>query len=330
MQHRTLSQTDIKVSVIGLGAWQFAGDWAWGPQNEADSIAAVHAALDCGITLFDTAEGYGEGRSEAILAKALKGRREQAVIASKVSPNHLAAADLVAACERSLRNLATDTIDLYQVHWPNWEIPLAETVAVLQKLHAQGKIRAFGVSNFGPIDLGEFIQLAGTCASDQLPYNLLWRSIEFDLQDLCLERQSSILSYSALAQGLLTGKFKRPSEVPDGRARTRHYSSERALARRGEPGREAETFAAIDRIRRLAGELAVPMEELSLAWLLHQPGVASALAGGRNPNQVRRNAAAGDRQLDAQVLQQLDEATRPLRDLLGPVIDPYQDPSRIR
>lgn len=330
MQYRKLGQTDIKVSTVGLGTWQFAGDWAWGPQDEADSIAAVQAALDQGINLFDTAEGYGEGKSEEILGKALKTRRSEAVIATKVSGANLKPADLLEACGRSLRALDTEIIDLYQIHWPNWDIPLADTVGALQALQTRGLIRAFGVSNFGPRDLTDFIETAGICTSNQLPYSLLWRAIEFDLQALCVSSKTGILCYSPMAQGLLSGKFASADDVPEGRARTRNFSTERLLARHGESGHEAETFAAIERIRQIAAGAGIPMAELSLAWLLYQPGVTSVLVGGRNPGQVMRNVQAGNRHLDESLLDALNQATRELKSALGPSIDPYQSQSRIR
>ena len=330
MQYRKLGQTEIKVSTVGLGTWQFAGDWAWGPQDEADSIAAVLAALDQGINLFDTAEGYGSGKSEEILGKALKTRRSEGIIATKVSGANLKPADVRQACIRSLRALDTEMIDLYQIHWPNWDIPLADTIAALQDLQAEGLIRAFGVSNFGPKDLSDFIETAGTCTSNQLPYSLLWRMIEFELQALCVRQKTSILCYSPMAQGLLSGKFGSADEVPEGRARTRNFSTERPLARHGEPGHEKETFTAIERIRQIAAQAEIPMAELSLAWLLHQPGVTSVLVGGRNPNQVLRNVQAGTRQLGAGILEALDQATVELKSILGPAIDPYQSESRIR
>jgi len=330
MQYRQLGQTDIEVSAIGLGTWQFAGEWAWGPQAEADSIATVHAALDHGINLIDTAEGYGNGESEAILGRALKGRREEAFIATKVSTSHLAADELVAACERSLKHLDTDRIDLYQVHWPNWEVPIEESVGALQKLHQQGKIRAFGVSNFGPLDLSAFIQAASSCTSNQLPYSLLWRSIEFEVQAMCVRNQTSILCYSSLAQGLLTGKFASADDVPEGRARTRNFSTDRPLARHGKFGCERETFDAIDQLREVSAETGIPMGELALAWQLAQPGITSALVGGRTPAQVERNARAGNHLLDADLIDRLSEITRPVKELLGPEIDPYAEVSRIR
>jgi myo-inositol catabolism protein IolS len=330
MQYRQLGQTGLEVSVIGLGTWQFAGEWAWGPQEEADSITAVHTALDYGINFFDTAEGYGNGESEAILGRALKGRREEAVIATKVSASHLEADELVAACERSLKHLDTDRIDLYQVHWPNWEIPIEEPVGALQRLQQQGKIRAFGVSNFGRQDLPAFIKAAGSCTSNQLPYSLLWRSIEFELQAICVQNKTSILCYSSLAQGLLTGKFASADDVPEGRARTRNFSTERSMARHGQPGCEKETFKAIDQLREVSTETGIPMGELALAWLYRQPGVTSALVGGRTSVQVERNARAGDRQMDSSLVKRLSEITRPVKELLGPVIDPYAEVSRIR
>lgn len=330
MEYRKLGQTDIEVSSVALGTWQFAGDWAWGPQDEQDSIAAVQAALDSGVNLFDTAEGYGAGKSEEVLGKALKTRRSEAVIATKVSGANLKPADLKAACSRSLRALGTEVIDLYQVHWPNWDIPLAETIGTLQELQGQGAIRAFGVSNFGPRDLRDLLDSAGSCTSNQLPYSLLWRAIEFELQALCVQNQVSILCYSPIAQGLLSGKFASADEVPEGRARTRNFSTERSLARHGETGHEQETFKAINRVRQIARQAGVPMAELSLAWLLHQPGVTSVLVGGRNPEQVVRNVQAGSRRLSGDLLRELDQATARLKSDLGPVIDPYQSESRIR
>jgi aryl-alcohol dehydrogenase-like predicted oxidoreductase len=330
MQYRKLGQTDIEASTVGLGTWQFAGDWAWGPQDEGDSVAAVLAALDQGISLFDTAEGYGAGKSEQILGKALKTRRSEAVIATKVSGANLRPADLRAACQRSLRALDTEWIDLYQIHWPNWDIPLADTIGALKDLRSEGLIRALGLSNFGPRDLTDFIEAAGTCTSNQLPYSLLWRAIEFELQAQCVRSKTSILCYSPLAQGLLSGKFGSADEVPEGRARTRSFSTERPLARHGEPGQEQETFAAIERIRQIAAQADIPMAELSLAWLLHQPRVTSVLVGGRNPSQVMRNIQAGTRDLAEDILVELDQATAPLKSALGPSIDPYQSQSRIR
>lgn len=176
MRYRKLGQTDIIVSVIAMGCWPIVGDFTWGPQDEADSIATIHAALDAGINFFDTAEMYGNGYSEELLGRALAGRRHEVVIASKVGSEHLAADQVIRAGEGSLRRLRTDYIDLYQIHWPSRTVPLAETMAALERLRQQGKVRAIGVSNFGLGDLGDLLAI-GRPETNQLPYSLLWRAI---------------------------------------------------------------------------------------------------------------------------------------------------------
>jgi myo-inositol catabolism protein IolS len=324
-----LGQTDITVSVVALGCWAFAGGRVWGPQDEAESIATVRAALDAGVNFFDTAEGYGDGDSEAVLGRALAGRRHEAVIATKVSRSHLSGDEVREACERSLRRLQTDTIDLYQVHWPSRTVPLDETMEALEKLREQGKVRAIGVCNFGVGDLSDLLK-AGRTETNQLPYSLLWRAVEYQIRQQCVDERVGILCYSPLAQGLLTGKFGSPDEVPAGRARTRHFSSARPQVRHGEAGCEAETFAAIERIRTMCDEIHRPMAQVALAWLLHQPGVTAVIAGARNPDQIRQTAQAADLELSPETLGELTEATEPLKRILGPNPDMWQSESRLR
>jgi myo-inositol catabolism protein IolS len=155
MQYRKLGKSDISVSVVVMGCWALAGDSTWGPQDADESIATVRAALDAGVNFFDTAEGYGGGDSESILGRALSGRRHEAVIATKVSRSHMSGDEVRRACERSLRHLQTDYIDLYQIHWPSRTIPLDETIEALERLREQGKVRALGVCNFGVRDLSD-------------------------------------------------------------------------------------------------------------------------------------------------------------------------------
>jgi len=329
MKYQRLGKTEIKVSVICMGCWAIAGDRTWGPQRESDSIRAIETALDVGINFFDTAEGYGNGYSEEVLGKALSHRRKDAVIATKVSSSHLSPEKLTWACENSLRRLKTDYIDLYQLHWPSRMVPIEETLEVMQKLKDEGKIRAIGVCNFGRRDLKEALAYSHI-ETDQLPYSLLWRSIEYEILPTCLENEVGILCYSPLAQGLLTGKFRSPEEVPDGRARTRHFSGQRPLARHGEKGAERETFAAIEEIRKISEELSVPMNELALGWLLSRKGVISVIAGARNAEQVRQNARAADLKLSSEVVDRLTEVTETLKEKLGPNPDMWQSESRIR
>jgi len=329
MQYRQLGQSDILVSVVAMGCWALAGDSTWGPQDTGESIAAVRAALDAGVSLFDTAEGYGEGASETILGRALAGRRREAVIATKVSCSNLSGADVRQACERSLRRLQTDYIDLYQVHWPSRTVPLEETIEALERLREQGKVRALGVCNFGVSDLADLLAL-GRCESNQLPYSLLWRAIEYEIQPKCVEAGLGILCYSSLAQGLLSGKFASPDEVPEGRARTRYFSKDRPQVRHGEVGCEAETFAAIERIRRISEQIGQPMAKLAVAWLLRRPGVTSVIAGARRPDQIQQTAQAADLELSAETDVALTEATEEIKRILGANPDMWQSESRFR
>src|SRR5688572_12606421 len=185
MRYTFLPGTDIRVSVIAMGCWALAGDMTWGDQSEADSIAAVRAALDAGITFFDTAPGYGDGLSERRLGKGLAGLRERAVIATKVGPDAMRGPDLVASVERSLGYLGTDYVDLLQIHWPSRDVPLTETWAALERLREQGKTRAIGVSNFGALDLSDALALGARPVTNQLPYSLLSRAVEFEIQPEC-------------------------------------------------------------------------------------------------------------------------------------------------
>lgn len=330
MQYRRLAKTEMDVSVLSFGCWAIVGGFNWGPQDENDSIAALQAAYEAGVNFYDTAEGYGSGASEQLIAKALGEVRDQIYIATKVSPEHFAPDDLRAACERSLQNLQTDRIDLYQLHWPNREIPIAETLGVLDELKNEGKIRAYGVSNFGPHDLSEALLCEKTISSNQMAYNLLFRAVEHVVQPLCEANEVSILCYSPLMQGLLTGKFAGPDDVPDDRARTRHFSKERLLAKHDEPGLEAETFAVLERIAAIAKAVNETVADLSLAWLLTREGVTSAIVGARNAEQSQRNVSAAELALSPDVIAALDEATLPLKRRLGPNLDMWQSKSRIR
>ena len=332
MRYRELGDTDIRVSCVAMGCWGIAGGGTWGPSDEADSIATIHAALDAGINFFDTAEGYGDGYSERMLGHALQGRRHEAVIATKVSPANLDHDGVIQACEQSLRRLRVDVIDLYQVHWPSRTVPFADTLAALEKLCEQGKVRAVGVSNFGVGDLRELlaVQAAVRVCTDQLPYSLIWRAIEHEILPFCVDSSIGVLCYSPLVHGLLAGKFTSPADVPDGRARTRHFSKARSQVRHGESGHEAQTFAAIAGIRRVSEEIGQSMAMVAVAWLLHRPGVTSVIAGARRPGQMEQTALAADLILSSEVVDQLAEITDEVKHALGPNPDMWQSEGRIR
>ncbi len=329
MKYHKLGKTDIRVSALAMGCWAIAGDPLWGPQDEAESHATVHTALDLGINFFDTAEGYTGGETEAVLGRALAGRRHEAVIATKVGRANLSESEVRQACEDSLRRLQTDYIDLYQIHWPRRSVPLEETVEGLERLREQGKVRAIGVCNFGVGDLGDLLEL-GWIESDQLPYSLLWRAIEYEIQAKCVEEGIGILAYSPLAQGLLTGKFSSLDEVPEGRARIRLFSGERPQARHGEAGCEAEVSSALEGIRQICAEIDQPMTDVAIAWLFQQPGVATVIAGARRPEQIRQTAGAVDLDLAPEIVARLAGATEEVKSAIGPNPDMWQSESRFR
>jgi aryl-alcohol dehydrogenase-like predicted oxidoreductase len=329
MKYQMLGQSGLRVSTYALGCWPFAGGSFWGEQDDAVSIATVHAALDAGINFFDTAEAYEAGTSERVLGRALAGRRDKAIIATKVAPNHLTAGAVAAACEQSLRYLQTDYIDLYLIHWPNWNVPLAETVGALEKLKEQGKIRAIGVCNFGVQDLTDILQLY-PIATNQLPYSLLWRVIEREILPVCVANDIGLMCYSPLAQGLLTGRYASADEVPSGIARTRYYASHRSDSAHGEAGCEEEVFTALATIKQIAAQLGQPMAAVALAWLRQQQGVTSILVGARTPEELHLNLPALDLQLSPDVIKALADATEPVKEKLGNNPDMWLVPSRMR
>jgi aryl-alcohol dehydrogenase-like predicted oxidoreductase len=326
-----IGKSKLKLSVLGLGTWPFAADGFWGDQDEKDSLATIRAALDLGINLIDSAEGYGAGRSEEIVGRALMGLREKAVIATKVSAANLGKADLTAACERSLLRLKTDYIDLYQLHWPNPTIPINETMEALNRLVEDGKVRNVGYCNFGARDLNRGIAKYESVVSNQLPYSLLWRAIEERIMPECTQKKIAILVYSPLSNGLLSGKYRTARDVPTGRTTTRLFSGERPNSRHGEAGWEAETFDTIAAIRKISEETAIPMPTLAIAWALNRPNISSVLVGARTPRQLEDIVKAAEMKLPVGVEDELTRVTESLKLRIGDNADLWEgrDKSRI-
>lgn len=323
MKYTKLGNSELTVSAVTLGCMTFTGDANWGPQDEKDSIDTIRAALDAGITSFDTAEGYANGLTEEILAKALGKDREKVVIMSKVSGNHLAKADLIAACENSLKRMKTDYIDLYQIHWPNYDIPVSETMEALEILKEQGKIREIGVSNHGVGNLDEVLA-CGKVVSNQLAYNMLTRGIEYSIVPKCMENGIGILTYSSLAQGLLTGKYMTPDSFPIDRARFKIFDNvKRTKARHGLSGCEDEAFGAIAKIKAICDEIGENMADVALAWSLAQPGITSVIAGARTIEQAKTNAKGGNLELSADIISELTKITEPVKAYIGDDADPW-------
>lgn len=324
MEYRQLGKSGLDVSTLCVGCWVFAGE-GWGEQPRSDSIATVHAALDSGINFFDTAEGYGAGTSEEVLGQALIGRRDKAIIATKVSPGNALPAALRDHLAASLRRLQTDYVDLYIIHWPLSGHPVAPTLALLDDLKREGKIRAIGVSNFGPHNLAELLAAGVQVDANQCGYNLLTRAVEYEVLPLCRANEIGLTAYMPLMQGILAGKWATVDDIPPFRRRTRHFASDRPGTRHGGPGAEADLIRALDELRAVAAELGQPMADVALAWLAAQAGVASVIAGARRPDQVERNARGIGLKLDAAAIARLDTASEPIKRKLGPNIDMWDE-----
>jgi len=330
VQYKSLGNTDIKVSEFALGCWPFAGGTVWGPQEDSVSIATVHAALEKGITFFDTAEGYNDdSHSEEVLGQALAGRRSEAIIATKISPPHLVPNLVEETCDASLQKLQTDYIDLYQIHWPNHDVAVEDSMAELLKLRDAGKIRSIGVCNFGTQDLSAALESADI-VTDQLPYNLLWRPIEVAIQPKCLENNVGLICYSPLAQGLLTGRYANADEVPDGLSRSRLFNNDRPLANHGEDGCESEAFEGIAKVIEIANELGEHPAKVALAWVRSRPGITSLLVGARSPGELDLNIPAFEYELPARIADQLTAATEPVKAKLGSNADMWSGDNRMR
>ena len=310
MQLRRLGKSDLEISPILMGTWQ-AGKDMWVGIDDARTTGAVRAAFEAGITTFDTAEVYGNGHSERILGAAVTDFRDRVILATKVFANHLRAAQVREACHRSLKNLNTDVIDLYQIHWPAGSfktdvVPIAETMGALNQLKEEGKIRAIGVSNFSRRQLAEACQY-GRIDSLQPPYSLFWRHVENDAMTFCEENQITILAYSPMAQGLLTGKFAEDHKFEKGDHRTRN--------RLFKPENFQRVHRALDRLRPLAEEKRISLGQLALAWVISHAGTC-AIAGARNTDQAVENAGAAEISLSDDDLTRLDEIGRMVTDNL--------------
>lgn len=306
MEYRRLGDTELEVSVVGFGTWQIGG-YYWGQVDESEWIAAVHHALDLGITFFDTADFYGFGRSEEMLARALGSRRDDVVLATKVGlvsrdgKRDFAAGELLAledhiekdlsrehiieAAEASLRRLRTDVIDLYLLHWPDPATPTEETMAAMEELVQAGKVRVVGCSNFSVQQMREASRHF-PLQVHQLPYNLLDRSAEEELLSACQADGLSVIAYWALCKGLLTGKYTEDSTF--GADDWRHY----------DPSFQGDTFnqnlRIVRRLEQIAADEGITAAQLAIAWVWHQPGVTSTIVGAKRPEQVEQNAMAGE------------------------------------
>ena len=303
-----LGKSQIAITPILMGTWQ-AGKSQWGGIRDSETTLAIRTAFDLGITTFDTAPQYGGGHSERILANTLSEVRHQAIYATKIPPSHLRYKKVFEACHKSLRNLNTDYIDLYQIHWPAGSfgskiVPIEETMEALAALRRDGKIRAIGVSNFSIKQL-KSANLCTPIDSVQPPYSLFWRHAEQEIIPYSKKEGITVLAYSPMAQGLLTGKFGHGHRFPKGD----HRSTNRLF--------QTENFAralrALEQLRAIADRLMVTLGQLALAWVLVQKGTC-AIAGARNVGQVRQNVKATQVALTKELLSEMDRISYSVTD----------------
>lgn len=323
MYYNTLGNSELRVSALSLGAWQLGDPGFWGEDECSEAKDLVAAAIDNGINLFDTAELYGNGSSEEILGEALKGRRDEVVLASKVSTQHCTAEGVRAACENSLNRLQTDRIDLYQIHWPFPKEDFGEVQETLAALREEGKILEVGISNFGKNDIHDWME-TGQAVANQIGYNMLFRAPEYDMIPACQENNLGVLAYMPLMQGLLSGRYDSIEDIPFQRRRTRHFSCTREGTRHGQTGHEKILWDTLEDLGDFAEAIGVPLAVLSLCWLMRQPGVSSVIIGSRKIDQLLFNLQAINLDIGPAATAQLNEATYPLKVALGRNCDMWE------
>ncbi len=310
MERRRLGNSEIRISPIIMGTWQ-AGKAMWSGIDDTETTKAIRAAYDVGIMAFDTAEVYGRGHSERILGNALADVRDKVIYASKVYFNHLHYDQVMEACHRSLKNLKTDYIDLYQIHWPSGSfgskiVSIEETLRAMRDLKEQGKIREMGVSNFSRYQLEEACRYV-TIQSLQPPYSLFWRHVERDTMPFCLDHNITILAYAPMAQGILTGKFGPGHKFPKG-----DHRSKNRLFR---PENFKYILKALDTLRPIAERNHASLGQLALAWVLSRPKTC-AIVGARNAEQIIQSAKTMEVRLSEDDLQEMDLISHMVTDQL--------------
>jgi len=300
MQRRKLGYSQLHLTTIGLGTWAMGGgDWkfGWGPQDDIASVKAIHAALDQGINWIDTAAIYGHGHAEEIVGRAIKGIRNEVIIATKCGRvwegdsreigKSLRANSIRREVEASLKRMGIEVIDLYQIHWPEPNEQIEEGWDTMAQLVREGKVRYVGVSNFS-LDQLKRAQAIHPITSLQPPYSMFRRDIEEEIMAYCSANQIGIIAYSPMQAGLLTGKFtkERAMALPDSDWRSRHpFFTEPQLS---------VNLKTIEQLKLIANKEDISLSQLSLAWVLRNKEMTSAIVGARNPKQIVETAKASE------------------------------------
>lgn len=328
MEYRKIGNSELELSVVTFGAWA-AGGWMWGGTERSGSVKAIKESYDLGVTSIDTAPVYGQGTSEEIVGEAIKGiPRDKVQILTKYGLSwdtkkgqfffpsfdnsgkpidihrYASKESIIQECETSLRLLGTDYIDLYQIHWADPTTPIQESMEAVAKLIDQGKVRYAGVCNYTADQMAEAEKYVNL-VSNQVPYSMVKRDIENELIPYVLENNKSILAYSPLERGLLTGKMKADQQFASG--------DHRAGVPFFTPENIKRTNAFLDKIKPLAAEKNVSPGQLVIRWTVEQPGITIALVGARNAEQAIQNAKAMDLKLTAEELGIITEELNKLK-----------------
>lgn len=319
MEYTTIPGTDIRASRIGLGTWAIGG-WMWGGADDENAIAAIERALAADVKLIDTAPAYGQGHAEEVVGRALAGRRDRVVLATKVGlewdargqvRRNASAARIRAEVADSLRRLRTDYIDVYQIHWPDPNVPIEETATAMRELYTVGKIKAIGVSNFSPSQMDEFRKFS-PLHTIQPPYNIFERAAEREVLPYAKAHDLCALTYGAICRGLLSGSMSE--------ATTFGGDDLRRTDPKFQPPRFAQYLRAVARLDDLARErFGRRVIHLALRWVLDAPGVGIALWGARRPEQVDAVAGAFGFSIDAGTRSEIDRiVAEEVTDPVGP------------
>jgi len=311
MQIRQLGYTDLKLTTVGLGTWAMGGPWqfGWGPQDDDEAIATIPAALETGINWIDTAPVYGLGHSEELVGKALKATNQKPIIATKCSllwnekrekVSCLKSQSIRDECHASLKRLGIETIDLYQIHWPEPEEDIEQAWEEMATLVQEGKVRFLGVSNFN-VEQIKRLQKIHPVASLQPPYSMLHREVEDELLDYCAQNNIGVVAYSPMQRGLLTGKFsqERLADLPldDHRRRNPDFHEPKFTA----------TLELVEQLRPIAERNGKTLAQLSISWVLRRPEVTAAIAGARRPQQILETGPASDWNLSKEDIEQIEQ-----------------------
>jgi len=318
MQTRQLGNSDLMITPLGIGAWAMGGSgwaFAWGPQDDQDSIAAIDKGLDAGLNWIDTAAVYGLGHSEEVVAEALKGRSKRPYVFTKCERRwdenrqiykSLKAESVRWECEQSLRRLQVDAIDLYQIHWPEPDEDIEEGWTEMAKLQQEGKVRWIGVSNFTADQMRRAARIA-PITSLQPPYSIVSPEIETSQLPYCLEHDIGVLVYSPMKSGLLTGKMTREriAAMPDDDFRKRTPNFQEPLLTRN--------LAVVEILREIGAAHGRTPGEVAIAWTLRHPAVTAAIVGLRSPEQVDGVIGAAEFRLSDEEARRINQAVEPAR-----------------